>query len=136
MWRVGDALVGVLARLGIGPMHLLTTCGRKTGTPHTKPVVPVDHAGRRWLVAPYGVVGWVKNVRADPHVTLRHGRSSVPGVVHEASAKDAAPVLKRYVGVATKTRSRFRATEDSPVEEFVAEAATHPVFSFTPTSPP
>jgi hypothetical protein len=32
------------------------------------------------------------------------------------------------VTVATKTQSRFRATKDSPVEDFVAEADRYPVF--------
>jgi deazaflavin-dependent oxidoreductase (nitroreductase family) len=133
-WRVGDALVSVLARLGIGPMHLLTTRGRTTGRPHEKPVVPIEHDGALWLVAPYGPVGWVQNVRADGRVTLRHGRDRRQGSVREVTAEEAAPVLKAYVGVATKTRSCFRATKDSPVDDFVAEAPSHPVFVFTPTT--
>ena len=31
--RVGDAIFSALARAGIGPAHLLTTRGRKTGRP-------------------------------------------------------------------------------------------------------
>ena len=37
-------------------------------------------------------------------------------------------MLKRYVAIATKTRAHFKATHDSPVEDFVAEADRHPVF--------
>jgi surface antigen len=73
-WRAGNALVSVFARTGIGPIALLTTTGRVTGRRYTVPVVPVDHAGARWLVAPYGPVAWVDNARAAGTVTLRHGR--------------------------------------------------------------
>lgn len=50
--RVGNAIFGVLARAGIGPAHLLTTRGRRTGRPHTIPVILVQRDEQRWLVAP------------------------------------------------------------------------------------
>jgi deazaflavin-dependent oxidoreductase (nitroreductase family) len=127
-WRAGNAFVGLLARAGIGPIHLLTTRDRRTGGPHTLPVVPVEHGGRTWLVAPYGTVAWVRDVRRDGHVTLRFGRSTNEYTAREADAEEAGPVLKRYLSVATKTRPQFAATKDSPVEDFVAEADRHPVF--------
>ena len=131
-WRLGNTIVSALARAGIGPIHLWTTRGRKTGRPQTLPVVPVEHDGRRWLVAPYGAVSWVHNVRAAGRVNLRHGREDRDYRVREADRDEAGPVLKRYVEVATKTRDRFEATTDSPVEDFVAEADSHPVFELTP----
>jgi hypothetical protein len=70
LWRGGNAIVGVLARLGVGPAQLLTTRGSRTGRPHTVPVVPVEHEGRTWLVAPYGPVAWVRNAREDERVRL------------------------------------------------------------------
>lgn len=137
-WRLGNAMVSVLARAGIGPISILTTRGRKTGRLYANPVVPVEHAGKRWLVAPYGTVSWVRNARAAGLVSLRHGRDTQEYGVREARPDEAGPVLKRYVGVATKTRAWFDASEDSPVEDFVAEAARHPVLELTPierTSP-
>ena len=131
-WRAGDALVGLLARAGVGPMHLLTTTGRRTGRPHTVPVVPIDHDGKRWLVAPYGAVAWVNNARASGRVRLRYGRGSGSYAVREAPAEEAGPVLQRYVAVASKTRSYFDATTDSPTAAFVAEADRHPVFELVP----
>ena len=127
-WRAGNALVSGLARLGVGPIHLLTTWGSRSGRPHTVPVVPVDYDGKRWLVAPYGPVAWVHNARATGHVSLRYGRTTQTYATREASADEAGPVLKRYVAIATKTRVRFTATPDSSVEDFVAEADRHPVF--------
>jgi hypothetical protein len=91
-------------------------------------VVPVDYDGKRWLVAPYGPVAWVHNARAMRPVSLRYGRTTREYTTREASADEAGPVLKRYVAIATKTRAQFKATQDSPVEDFVAEADRHPVF--------
>jgi deazaflavin-dependent oxidoreductase (nitroreductase family) len=127
-WRAGNAFVSVLARAGVGPIHLLTTRGSKSGQPHTIPVVPVDYNGRRWLVAPYGAVTWVHNVRAGGQVSLRFGRGTREYVAREVSAEEAGPILKRYLAIASKTRARFTATQASPVEDFVAEADRHPVF--------
>jgi deazaflavin-dependent oxidoreductase (nitroreductase family) len=64
----------MLARAGIGPAHLLTTRGRKTGRARTTPVILVQQDKQRWLVAPYGAVSWVLNARAAGRVTLRRGR--------------------------------------------------------------
>jgi deazaflavin-dependent oxidoreductase (nitroreductase family) len=133
-WRAGNALVSVFARAGIGPIALLTTTGRASGRPHTVPVVPIDHAGARWLVAPYGPVGWVHNARATGSVTLRYGRRRHTYAVREATPTEAAPVLKRYVTIATRARRRFTTPVDAPAEKFVAEAATHPVFELRSSS--
>ncbi len=134
-WRAGNAVVSVLARVGIGPIHLLTTRDRRTGGAHTVPVVPVEHDGRTWLVAPYGAVGWVRDARKDGRVGLRYGRASRDYAVREVGADEAGAVLKRYVAVATKTRQQFQAAKDSPVEDFVAEADRHPVFELIPLPP-
>jgi deazaflavin-dependent oxidoreductase (nitroreductase family) len=64
-------IMSALVRLGLVPRYyLLTATGRKTGKPRTNPVVPVEHDGRRWLVAPYGPVSWVWNARATGRVRL------------------------------------------------------------------
>ncbi len=133
-WRAGNALVSVAARAGIGPIYLLSTRGRRSGKLRTVPVVPVEHAGKRWLVAPYGTVSWVYNARAAGRVRLRRWRDSRVYAVREVGAEEAAPVLKRYVGIATRTRACFQAGENAPVEDFVAEADGHPVFELTPLS--
>jgi deazaflavin-dependent oxidoreductase (nitroreductase family) len=133
-WRVGNAIVSVLARAGIGPIHLLTTRGRRTGRPHTVPVVLVEQDHRRWLVAPYGVVSWVHNARVAGRVTLRRGRDTREYAIREVRPDEAGPVLKRYVGIASRTRASFQASTDSPVEDFIAEAHRHPVFELIPLS--
>ena len=64
--RIGDALFMALLRAGVklGTMSLLTVRGRKSGQPHTVPVLLVEQEGVHFLVAPYGVVQRVRNLRA------------------------------------------------------------------------
>ena len=89
----------------------------------------VEQDGERWLVAPYGVVQWVRNIRAAGTATLTHGRHSETISVAEREANEAAPVLKQYLlHVSGGVRSYFDATKNSPLEDFEREAARHPVF--------
>jgi deazaflavin-dependent oxidoreductase (nitroreductase family) len=129
--HVENTVMSTLVRVGLVPRScLLTTRGGKTGRPRTNPVVPVELGGRCWLVAPYGPVSWVHNARAAGRVSLTRRRDTRDYVIREVPPNEAA-VLKRYVRIAPATRRYFRATKDSPVEEFVAEAARHPVFELT-----
>jgi deazaflavin-dependent oxidoreductase (nitroreductase family) len=136
--RVGDALFMALLRAGvkIGPMALLTVRGRKSGQPHTVPVLLVEQGGERFLVAPYGVVQWVRNIRAVGTATLTRGRRSEAISVTELEAGEAAPILKQYLAKATAARPYFDATKDSPLEAFESEAARHPVFRITAVEEP
>ncbi len=53
--HIENTIMSALAQAGLVPRsYLLTTQGRQTGRPRANPVVPVEHDGRRWLVAPYG----------------------------------------------------------------------------------
>ena len=130
--HVENTVMSALVRVGLVPRScLLTTRGGKTGRPRTNPVVPVELGGRCWLVAPYGPVSWVHNARAAGRVSLTRRRDTRDYVIREVAPDEAGPVLKRYVRIAPATRRYFQATKDSPVEDFVAEAARHPVFELT-----
>jgi deazaflavin-dependent oxidoreductase (nitroreductase family) len=94
-------IMSMLVRAGLVPRsYLLTTRGRKTGLPRTNPVVPVEHDGRRWLVAAYGPVSWAHNARATGQVSLTRRRDSHDYIIREVTADEAGPVLKRYVRIA------------------------------------
>ena len=132
--RMGDALITTLLRAGvkIGTTSLLTVRGRKSGQPHTVPVTLVEQDGQCWLVAPYGVVQWVRNIRAAGTATLTRCRRSEAISVTELPAQEAAPVLKQYLlQVSAGVRSYIDATKDSPLEDFEREAPLHPVFQIT-----
>jgi deazaflavin-dependent oxidoreductase (nitroreductase family) len=134
--RMEVALITTLLRAGVklGTMSLLTVRGRTSGQPHTVLVLLVEQDGQRWLVAPYGVVQWVRNLRAAGTATLTRGRRSEAISVTELPAQQAAPVLKQYLllPVSAGVRSYFDATKDSPLEAFEREAPRHPVFQITP----
>ena len=62
------------AGIPMGPNVLLTVRGRKTGLPRSTPVTLIKGAGRRGLIAPFGEVNWVRNLRAAGHATISAGR--------------------------------------------------------------
>jgi deazaflavin-dependent oxidoreductase (nitroreductase family) len=131
--RLANAVMGIAVRLGFAPKqtHLLTVQGRRSGKPMTTPVNLVWLDGRRYLVAPYGERGWVRNARAAGRVTLRRGSKSETMAIEPATSEETGRVLKTYVAQNSITRPYFDATADAPVSTFVAEAAKHPVFRLT-----
>jgi deazaflavin-dependent oxidoreductase (nitroreductase family) len=131
--RIGDALFMALLRAGLtlGTMSLLTVRGRKSGQPRTVPVLLIEQEGERWLVAPYGIVQWVRNLRAAGTATLTRGRRSEVISVTELPAQEAAPILKEYLNRVRVVRPYFDVTKDAPLEDFEREAPRHPVFKIT-----
>jgi deazaflavin-dependent oxidoreductase (nitroreductase family) len=134
--RAVNALVRGMLVVGLGPprTYLLTAPGRHTGEPRSTPVTLVRAGGRRWLVAPYGVVSWVRNARAAGRVTLSRGwRSETVGLA-ELGPVESAPVLRQYVREVPITRPFFDARPNAPLAAFAAEAPRHPVFLIIPGS--
>jgi deazaflavin-dependent oxidoreductase (nitroreductase family) len=126
-----NPIVAMAVRAGLPPRgaHILTTRGRKTGQLRSTPVMLEEWQGTRYLVAPYGKVAWVHNVRGDPSITLtRAGRSQEHRVV-ETQPAEAAPVLKEYVSKWwPAVAPYFDAGPSDPVEAYIPEASRHPVF--------
>jgi deazaflavin-dependent oxidoreductase (nitroreductase family) len=136
--RAANRLVRFLLKLGLmpGPTYLLRVPGRRTGRLLSTPVTLVEDGGRRWLVAPYGDVAWVRSARAAGRVTLSRGARSEMLSVRELPAAEAAPVLQRYITRVPITRPYFDARPDSPLAAFVAEAPRHPAFELREPSEP
>jgi deazaflavin-dependent oxidoreductase (nitroreductase family) len=128
--RVANWLMRGLLRWGLAPRHtyLLTVRGRRSGRSHTTPVTLVEEGHERWLVAPYGDVGWVRNARAAGAVTLTRGLQVEAVAIRELGPVEAAPVLKRYITTVPITRPFFDVTPESDLGEFETEAPRHPVF--------
>lgn len=134
--RLLNALMRALLRVGVAPpdIYLLTVRGRRTGTPHSTPVTIVERDGGRWLVAPYGAVGWVKNARAAGTVRLSRGRRSEDLRVDEIAGESAAAVLQTYVRKVRVVRPFFDTAPTSPVAAFASEVPGHPVFRLHPAT--
>jgi deazaflavin-dependent oxidoreductase (nitroreductase family) len=129
-WKLFNGFLKMILRAGLKPRatYLLSVKGRKTGAIHSTPVIIVEAGSERYLVAPYGPVNWVRNARAAGIVTLTRGRKAEALHTVEVGPEESASVLKRYVAMASATHSCFKVVPDSPLEEYIAEAAGHPVF--------
>jgi len=135
---LGNILTTTLLRAGVKmagpggvPMYLLTVRGRKSGQPRTIPIVVLEREGKRYLVSPYGIVDWVRNVRAAGEAILTRARRSEQVRVVELPSKEAALVLRTSFehGIPSFLAKYFEVTAQSSPEEFVQAAAKHPVFS-------
>ena len=128
--RIVNSLMRALLHVGIAPpgTYLLTVRGRRTGRPHSTPVTLVECDEGRWLVAPYGAVGWVRNARTAGHVQLSRGHRSDEHEIEEVHGDEAAGVLQTYVRRVRVVRAFFDAAPDSPLAAFAAETSQHPVF--------
>jgi len=135
--RLVNRVIRALLRLGVSPPHtyLLTVRGRKSGQSYSTPVTLVEENDERWLVAPYGEVGWVRNARATGQVTVSRGRKSETVEIIELGSEDAAPVLKKYLTRVPVVRPFFNVTPRSSLRDFVGEASRHPVFRIKSSRP-
>jgi deazaflavin-dependent oxidoreductase (nitroreductase family) len=107
--------------LGISGTEALTVRGRRTGTVHRVPVIPVDHEGARYLVSPRGETDWARNLRAAGEGELRLRRRQ-PVRFHstEVAVAERAPVIAAYRAVAGRAVKSFFEANPDP--------ADHPVF--------
>ena len=123
-----DAIIRAIVRLGLMPRtYLLVTKGVRSGKRRTTPVTLVEDEGR-WLVAPYGVRPWVRNVRAGRTGRLLRGRHRLDVRFEEVDADLAAPVLQRYWQQVPLTRPYFDVGTNPELADFRRVAPAHPVF--------
>ncbi len=138
--RIGTTILTALLRAGVpfGSLTLLSVRGRKSGRVHTIPVALVERSGTRWLVAAFGEVGWVHNLRAAGQAQLTRGRRTEAIGVVELAARDAAPILQQFLAsyqLVPFLRPYFDVTPHSPLTDFEREAAHHPVFRIVSANP-
>jgi deazaflavin-dependent oxidoreductase (nitroreductase family) len=128
--RFVNKMMAGMVRLGIGPknIYMLTVPGRKTGKLYSTPVSLVIDGNKKWLVSPYGEVGWVRNARAAGEVTLSRRGQSETTAITQLDAEESAPILKQYMNNEEITQPYFDAKPDAPLADFAAEAERHPVF--------
>lgn len=147
--RSNNAVMRSLIRAGvrIGTFAVLTVRGRKSGRPVNVPVVVFPYRGDDYLVASYGVVNWVRNLRAsDGRAELRRGQVTEKISAVELPAEQAGPILQFSLhagppGIPRPIVLIFRrffvlpyldVDMTSSDEEFVQAARNHPVFRVQP----
>jgi deazaflavin-dependent oxidoreductase (nitroreductase family) len=143
--RSNNAVMRWLIRAGvrIGTFAVLTVPGRRTGRPVHVPLVVFPYGGNRHLVASYGVVNWVRNLRAaDGKAELRRGRATEKITAIELSAEQAGPILRFSLqtgppGIPRLIVGMFRrffvlpyldVDMNSSDDDFARSARNHPVF--------
>ncbi len=149
--RINNAMISFLLHLGIKiwSFSLLTVRGRKSGKPIETPVAIFVQDRKRYLISPYGIVNWVRNLRAAAgEATLTRGRRTEKIHAVEREPKAAAPVFRDALrsgppGIPAVIFRVYRAlfvvpylggTENSSLEEFEREVLTHPVFLLEPVA--
>jgi hypothetical protein len=103
--------------------------GRKTGRTISFPVVVADYQGERYLVAMLRhKTNWVRNLRADHHAVLLHGKNRETVSLVEDFTDSRAAILRRYLELAPGARPFFPIDRHAPVHDFEPLVDDYPVF--------
>ena len=135
--RAANVMTTALLRAGVKlkgagnyPMYLLTVRGRKSGLPRTVPIAIWEHNGKRYVGSVFGIVDWVRNLRAAGEAILTRGRRSETINVRELPQGEAALVLREDIKGGNPFARNYGVTADASLEEFERAVLTHPVFVF------
>jgi len=119
-WFVRHVFNPIAMKLGLSGVSTLEVPGRRTGASHEVPVIPIEHAGARYIVSPRGETEWVRNLRAAGSGEL-HRKGDVERFdAVEVPAADRPPILETYRDVAGRAvKAHF---------EKLPDPGDHPVF--------
>lgn len=119
-WFVRAVFNKIAMATGVGHSETLTVTTRVSKKPQQIPVVVPEVDGIKYLVSTRGESEWVRNIRANPRVTL--GKASY--LAAEVPVEQRAPIIAAYRPLAGKVvEGYFRDLPDD---------ADHPVFALTP----
>lgn len=116
-----------LSRIGVGRSVELITTGRKSGQQRRVPVSPITIDGVEYIVAPYGSVSWVENVRANPEVVIRKGSRRRSARLVDVTP-EAAHVVAAYYDREAFPRQYMDIPEKPTSEDFEEASGAFPVF--------
>lgn len=126
--RRANRIASWLSRRGLGRTVVLTTIGRRSGTPRPVPVAPIVVDGAEYIVSPYGIRAWVHNVRSNPDVRITKGRNERSARLVEVSGDEAAPVAAAYHERERLARRFMDVPADPSLEDFARAYEAFPVF--------
>jgi deazaflavin-dependent oxidoreductase (nitroreductase family) len=112
---------------GVSNSETLTVTKGGSRQPQHIPVVTVDVDGIRYLVSTRGESQWVKNVRANPTVTLTNKSGAVTYAAREMPAPQRQPILTAYQKKAGRAVDGYFRKLPDP--------ADHPVSALTEATP-
>jgi hypothetical protein len=119
-WFARAVFNKVAMATGMSSTEKLTVTRRRSKQRQEIPVITVDVGGAKYLVSTRGESEWVKNLRADPNVTI----GSTNYVAHEIPEQDRQPILTAY-------RKKAGRAVEGYFRQLPREA-DHPVFVVTP----
>ncbi|GLP77668.1 hypothetical protein TUM20983_47780 [Mycobacterium antarcticum] len=119
-WFTAKVFNKAAMAFGIGGSATLVVTKRASKQPQQIPVVVPEVEGVKYLVSTRGESEWVRNVRADPHVTL----DDAGFVATEVPVEERAPIIAVYRPLAGKIVEGYWAK--------LPADADHPVFALTP----
>jgi deazaflavin-dependent oxidoreductase (nitroreductase family) len=122
-WFVAHVVNRIALATGISNTETLTVTKRTSAQPQKIPVITVDVGGTRYLVSTRGESQWVKNVRANPKVTLTSRSGAAKYIARELAASERPPILTAYQRKAGKVVDGYFRKLSDP--------ADHPVFALT-----
>jgi deazaflavin-dependent oxidoreductase (nitroreductase family) len=124
-WFTAKIFNPIARTTGMSGSETLTVTKRGSKEPQKIPVITVDVDGAKYLVSTRGESQWVKNVRANPNVTIDNKSGTTSYVVSEVPEQSRQPILTAYQEkLGRMVEGYFR---DLPKE------ADHPVFALTKT---
>ena len=126
--RAGFPLVGPGLVIGSYPMYLFTVRGRKSGLPRTIPIAIIGQNGKRYVGSPFGIVDWVRNLRASGEAVLTRRRRSETVNARELPPGEATIILQEEIKAGNPFIRSYGVTRDSSLEDFERAILTHPVF--------
>src|ERR1700731_4158444 len=116
----------VLTVLGLAPA--LTVRGRTSGRRYTMPVLPLDHEGKTYLVAPRGNTHRARNLRSVGECELRARGTRGHFKATEIPVGQRGPLVAAYVQKYGSKYGGFVAKEFAALPD----PADHPVFLIEP----
>jgi F420H(2)-dependent quinone reductase len=122
-WFTAKVFNRIAMATGISNTETLTVTKRGSKEQQQIPVVTVSLDGTRYLVSTRGESQWVKNVRANPTVTLTTRTGAATYHAHETPAPQRQPILTAYQKKAGRVVDGYFRKLPDP--------ADHPVFALT-----
>lgn len=119
-WFVRTVFNRIAMATGVGASQTLTVTTRVSRQAQQIPVVVPEVDGVKYLVSTRGESEWVRNVRANPRVTL----GSASYLAAEVPVDQRAPIIAAYRPLAGKVVEGYW--------QQLPDDADHPVFALTP----
>jgi deazaflavin-dependent oxidoreductase (nitroreductase family) len=109
-------LIGMERTFGlrIGPVHVLSVPGRKSGAMRATPISLLTVGGQRYIVGGTARADWVRNARAAGWGILRYGRTAERVALVDLPEAERAPILREFPRQLPRGVSFFRRLYDLP----------------------